>query len=145
MKRPSLFRKKRSGFTLIELMIVILIIAVLAAMIVPRLMTRVDDAKAAKAMSDLATYNTLLDVFRNDCDRYPTTEEGLDALRNQPGDAAGWRGPYLTKPISLDPWNNPYVYEWPGPYGDDSFSLYSYGADGAPEGEGKNMDIYATE
>jgi general secretion pathway protein G len=145
MNRPFPFRKKRSGFTLIELMIVILIIAVLAAMIIPKLMTRVDDAKAAKAMSDLQNFNTLLEVFRNDCDRYPTTEEGLDALRNPPNDANGWRGPYLSKQIPLDPWGNPYTYEWPGSYGDDSFTLLSYGADNAPEGEGKNADIYATD
>lgn len=136
------YRKHRNkAFTLIELLVVILIIAILAALIVPRVVNRTSDAKRAKALSDIAALTTALNAFRLDCDRFPSTEEGLDALRNQPGDVRGWRGPYLEKPITTDPWENAYVYEYPGPRGDDSYTLLSYGADGAPGGEGDATDI----
>lgn len=132
---------RRRAFTLIELLVVILIIAILAALIVPRIVNRAGDAKRAKALSDVAALTTALNAFRLDCDRFPTTEEGLDGLRNQPGDVRGWRGPYLEKPITTDPWENAYVYEYPGQRGEDSYTLLSYGSDGAPGGEGDAMDI----
>ncbi len=135
-------KRTRRAFTLIELLVVILILAILAALIVPRVVGRTDDAKRAKAASDIATLSGLLQQFRVDTDRFPTTEEGLNALRTPPSDIRNWRGPYTTKPIPTDPWGGEYIYEYPGPSGaEDTFLLMSYGSDGAPGGEGGAMDI----
>lgn len=134
-------QRSKSAFTLIELVVVMLILAILAAMIVPRIIGRSEDAKVARAVSDLSTVRSMLDNFRIDVGRYPSSEEGLDALRSAPADANGWRGPYSQKPIGVDPWGNAYIYEWPGNDGDDSYILMSYGADGSPGGEGNNEDI----
>lgn len=134
-------QRRKSAFTLIELVVVMLILAILAAMIVPRIIGRSEDAKVARAVSDLSTVRSMLDNFRIDVGRYPSTEEGLEALRSAPADASGWRGPYSQKPIGVDPWGNEYVYEWPGNDGDDSYILLSFGADGQEGGEGNNEDI----
>ena len=130
----------RRGFTLIEMLVVILILAILAALIIPRLVGRTSDAKIAKAKSDIATLSSLLQQYRLDSDRYPTTEEGLNALRVRPSSARVWKGPYTTKDIPLDPWGNPYVYQSPGPDGQD-FLVTCYGADGAPGGESDAADL----
>ncbi|MGI4791544.1 MAG: type II secretion system major pseudopilin GspG [Janthinobacterium lividum] len=134
------FRRSRRAFTLIEMLVVILILAILAALIIPRLIGRTSDAKIAKAKSDIATVSSLLQQYRLDSDRYPTTEEGLNALRVKPSSAKNWKGPYTTKDIPLDPWGSPYVYQAPGPDGQD-FLVTSYGADNAPGGEGDAADI----
>lgn len=136
---------RRRGFTLIELLVVILILAILAALIVPKVINRTSDAKRAKAASDIAALTTAINQFRLDCDRFPSTDEGLEALRADPGETRGWRGPYLEKALPPDPWGNPYVYETPGDSGDDSFALISLGADGAPGGDGDASDIGANE
>jgi general secretion pathway protein G len=128
------------AFTLIEMLVVILILSILAALIIPRLVSRTSDAKIAAAKSDIATLSSLLQQYRVDNDKYPTTEDGLQSLRVQPSDAPNWKGPYLTKDLPMDPWGNPYVYQSPGPSGQD-YSIISYGADGAPGGDGDNADI----
>jgi general secretion pathway protein G len=133
-------RTNKKGFTLIELLVVILILAILAALIVPRVIGRTGDAKTAKAKSDIATLSGLVQQFHLDVGRFPSNEEGLDALRMQPSDAPGWKR-LLDKEVPADPWLRPYVYEYPGLDGDDSFLIYTYGADGAPGGEGENADI----
>lgn len=133
-------RTKRRGFTLIELMVVILILAILAALIVPRVVGRTGEAKRAKAASDIATLNAALQQFHIHNDRYPTNEEGLQALRQAPQDAPNWRGPYLDKPLPPDPWGFDYVYTTPGPNGQD-YIVESYGADGQPGGDGDNADV----
>ena len=138
--KPVSNRKWR-GFTLIELLVVILILAILAALVVPRFIGRADDAKRAKAIADIATLSGELEKFRLDCDRYPTTEEGLNALRVQPADIKGWRGPYITYSVPPDPWGFEYFYEYPGANGDDSFALMSYGQDGQPGGSGNAADV----
>lgn len=138
MKTKQTMRKR--AFTLIELLVVILILAILAALIVPRVVGRTDDAKVGRAKSDIKTLAGELDKFRLDTGRYPTTEEGLEALRTQPSDAEGWKGPYLQKAIGNDPWDQPYVYELGGSDSAD-YSLGSLGADRAPGGEGPNADI----
>lgn len=126
--------RKLRAFTLIELLVVIMIIAILAAMIVPRIISRQAEAKIGAARSDLVNLRKMLDTYRLDVGYYPTADEGLEALRTQPSDANGWKGPYVTKPIPLDPWQREYIYDWPGPDGDDSFVLLSYGSDGNPGG-----------
>lgn len=133
--------RSRRGFTLIELMVVILILAILAALIVPRVVGRTGDAKRAKAATDISTLSGLLQQFRMDNDRYPSTEEGLQALRSAPADLPNWRGPYSTKPIPADPWGGEYIYEFPGAGGDETYVLVSYGSDLSPGGEGDATDI----
>jgi general secretion pathway protein G len=138
-------RTTRRGFTLIELMVVILIIAILAALVVPRIIGRGSDAKIGAAKSDVSALSSAIDIFRLDTGRYPTVEEGLSALSVPPSDVTGWKGPYLKKSITNDPWGRPYEYEYPGAFGADSFAIKSYGLDGQPGGEGENADISSEE
>lgn len=141
-------RSQRRGFTLIELMVVILILAILAALIVPKVMGRQGQAKIAAAQSDEATLASCLHQFRLDCDRYPTTEEGLNALITAPAGLENKaKEPYLTKStVPNDPWGNPYVYQSPGANGaSDSFTISSYGSDGQQGGTGDAADIVDTE
>lgn len=137
MNRGNGHSKIRRGFTLIELVVVILILAILAALIVPRVVGRTSDAKRAKAATDISTLRSFVQQFRVDCDRYPDT---LQDLRVRPADGAdGWRGPYSDKDIPTDPWGNEYDYEV-SQDGND-YTIKSYGADGAPGGDGDNADI----
>ena len=147
MKLSTLGSRARKGFTLIELMVVILILAILAALIVPQITKRIAQAKIAAAQSDEATLASLLHQFHLDCDRYPTTEEGLNALVNPPSGLENkWKGPYTTKAIPADPWSNQYQYTSPGTQGTpDTFSITSYGSDGQPGGDGDAADITDTE
>lgn len=131
---------RRRGFTLIELLVVILILAVLAAIIVPRVINRASDAKRARAAADISTLSAALQRFRLDNDRYPTTEEGLQALRRAPSGLENWRGPYIER-LSPDPWGFDYVYEWPGLDGEESYIVLSYGKDNQPGGEGESADV----
>lgn len=135
--------RKQRGFTLIELMVVVLIIAVLAALIVPRILSRQDEAKNAKASADISTLSSLLQQFRLDTDRFPTTEESINALMQQPADVEGWKGPYSDKPLPNDPWGTPYEYQYPGANGEDTFFLGSAGKDRQPgtEDDITNGDI----
>jgi general secretion pathway protein G len=141
-KIDKMGQSMKRGFTLIELMVVILILAILAALIVPKVMGRTGQAKIAAAKSDEAALDTALKSFHLDCDRYPTTEEGLNALRTPPSGLEGkYKGPYLDKDVPLDPWGNPYQYQCPGSSGSDSYTITSYGADGVAGGDGDNADI----
>jgi len=136
-------RKRKGGFTLVEIMVVVVVLAILAAAIIPNLTGRADEAKVSRAKADIASLETLLETFRLDMGRYPTTEEGLIVLREPPQteDVTRWKGPYLRKPVSLDPWGNPYNYVCPGTVNIDSYDLFSYGADGAEGGEGYDQDV----
>jgi general secretion pathway protein G len=130
------------GFTLIEIMVVVIIIGLLAAVIVPEVIHRVDDARVAKAKQDIQALETALTMFRLDNSKYPTTEQGLQALVQQPTDPSirHWRpGGYLQH-VSKDPWGNDYQYTSPGQHNKD-YDLYSLGADGQPGGEGNDADI----
>lgn len=135
-------RKRHDGFTLIELMVVVAVLAILAAAIIPRFAGKAEKAKRARAKADVTILMTVLEAFYSDVDRYPTTSEGLDALRHRPdGLGEDWDGPYLMREVSLDPWKNPYVYVCPGAHNPESYDLKSCGADGQDGGEGKNKDI----
>lgn len=131
--------KDRGGFTLIELLVVMVIIGLLAAMVLPNYMNIGDKAKVKAAQGQITQFGTALDNFRLDVGRYPTTEEGLNALRQKPSGADRWDGPYLQKDIPTDPWGRAYVYKSPGDHG--GYDLLSYGADGTPGGDGFNRDV----
>lgn len=134
--------KNRQGFTLIELLVVMVILGLLAALVGPRLFGHVGAANQKAAKTQIEMLGQGLDAFRLDVGRYPTTSEGLNALVTNPG-VEGWNGPYLKKGLPNDPWKRPYVYESPGQHGD--YDLVSYGADGAPGGEGENKDVNSWE
>ena len=123
----------KKGFTLIELMLVVIIISILAAMVVPRLVGRSKEARMAAAKADIeANIATALDMYELDSGAYPTTEQGLAALISKPTMApspSNWKGPYLRK-RPKDPWVNDYVYTCPGLHNKDDYDLYSYGSDG---------------
>ena len=137
------FHQPAAGFSLIELLVVMVIIGLLAALVAPRFIRQEEKAKLKAARAQIELLGTALDTFRLDVGRYPTTQEGLDALRRQPGGAERWDGPYLKKEVPMDPWGKPYVYRSPGDHG--AYDLLSYGADGAPGGEGDNHDVTSWE
>jgi len=135
---------RRGGFTLIELLVVIAIIATLAAVVAPQVFRNVGDAKASAAKSQIEIFALALDSYRLDNDVYPSTDQGLAALRVLPtsGDLPrNWRGPYLRKTVPLDPWGRPYVFVSPGRENPQSYDVYSLGRDGKIGGEGEDADI----
>ena len=119
------------------------IIGLLAALVGPRFIRQEEKAKIKAAKAQIELLSTALDTFRLDVGRYPTSQEGLEALRTQPGGVERWDGPYLKKDVPVDPWGKPYVYKSPGDHG--PFDILSYGADGAPGGDGDNHDIASWE
>ena len=130
---------RSAGFTLIELMIVLFILGLLAALVAPRLMGRVGKAKQKTAQTQIQMLATALDLYHLDVGRYPTEEEGLRSLYAKPESLPAWSGPYLDKAVPKDPWARDYVYKCPGEHG--PYDLYSMGADGQPGGEGENADV----
>lgn len=137
---PSLRRRTQSGFTLIELMVVLLIIGVLAALIVPNVLDRADDARVTAAKTDVNNLMQALKLYRLDNQRYPTAEQGLQALLTKPSTAPvppNWKR-YLDL-LPNDPWGKPYIYINPGVKGE--VDVMSFGADGQAGGEGKDADI----
>ncbi len=135
-------RTDESGLTLIELTIVIAILGILAAFIAPQVITAIDDAKVGKAQLEIANMGTALTNYMRDVGTYPSTEEGLDALWRAPSDALNWGPePYLTSPITNDPWGNEYQYRYPGTHYGVPYDLFSYGKDGKVGGEDLNKDI----
>jgi general secretion pathway protein G len=132
-------KQRQRGFTLFEILVVITILGLLAALVGPRLFGKVSMAKLKAAKAQIELFGTALDTFRLDVGRYPTMEEGLKALREKPSGAEAWQGPYLPKEIPVDPWGKPYIYKCPGEHGD--YDLFSYGLDGTEGGEGENQDV----
>lgn len=137
MNRKTMLRR-RGGFTLVELLLVLVILATLAAIVIPRVAGRGEDAKRTAAQTDCSNLGRALDYFEADNQYYPSTAEGLDVLVNQPRDANNWKGPYV-KEVPLDPWGNAYVYEYPGKKVANGFDLYSVGRDGKVGG-GDDID-----
>jgi general secretion pathway protein G len=134
----------RLGFTLIEILVVITVIGLLAALVGPRILGRVSEAKSATAKAQLEMLGVALDNYRLDNGSYPTTEQGLTALQEKPSrDPAplNWRGPYLKRTIPADPWGRPYVYRSPGEHDPAGNDLSTLGRDGQPGGEGEDADI----
>ncbi len=133
-------RRRAAGFTLVELLVVLVIIGLLASLAAPRVIKYLGGAKSSTANVQIERLSGVLDLYRLEIGRYPSESEGLLALMQAPADAAGWNGPYLKKAGALDdPWGKPYVYRRPGQYGE--YDLYSLGADGQEGGEGEDKDI----
>lgn len=140
MKKP-LLKKKCPGFTLIEIMVVVVILGILAAAIIPQFMGTTHDAKVGTTKSNIAELEAALERFNIHMDRHPTTEEGLKALVAPPaGEESKWRGPYI-KLLRPDPWDEPYQYRIPGSHHPAGFDLWSKGADKADGGQGEAADI----
>jgi general secretion pathway protein G len=131
---------KQRGFTLLELLVVMVIIGLLAAYVGPRYFAQIGKSEQSGAKAQIESFAKALDTYRLDTGHYPTTEQGLQALAVKPADEPKWQGPYLQKAVPLDPWSRPYIYRTPGSSGTD-FDLMSYGKEGQSGGEGDNADV----
>jgi general secretion pathway protein G len=134
------------GFTLIEIMVVVVILAILATLVAPQILGRIDDARVAKAKNDLRMYEAALDMYKMDNFRYPTTDQGLSSLVRKPADPnlTNWRPEGYVKQLQKDPWGHDYGYVSPGTNG-APYDLFTLGADGQPGGEGVDADINSRE
>jgi general secretion pathway protein G len=141
VRRPAARPGVGAGFTLIEIMVVVVILGILAALVAPNVIRRIDDARVTKAKQDIRAYETALNLYRMDNFRYPTTEQGLEALVKRPVDPniRNWKEGGYIDGMKKDPWGNEYAYIAPGSRGD--YDLYTLGADGQPGGEGQDADI----
>lgn len=125
----------RRGFTLVELLLVLVILATLAAIVIPKFSGRSEQAKVTAAQTQISTFGTALDAFEVDMGYYPKGSDGLSLLVVEPKDGKNWRGPYLKSDIPADPWGNPYIYEFPGKHHDKGYDLLSMGPDGRRDTE----------
>ena len=133
-------RRREAGFTLIELLVVLAILGLVVALVTPQVLKYLGRAKTDAAHIQIENLAGALDLFKLDVTRYPTQQEGLQALIEPPPGLTSWNGPYLKqKKIPLDPWNRPYNYRFPGEHGE--YDLYTFGADNAPGGTGENQDV----
>jgi general secretion pathway protein G len=133
-------RNSEAGVTLIEMLVVVVIIGLFVAIVGPRLFSNVDKAKITAARTQITAYSTALGSYKLDTGTFPTTEQGLQALRVHPEGVANWQGPYVQQDITPDPWGHPYIYKFPGDHGDEP-DLISLGGDGQPGGDGNNADV----
>jgi general secretion pathway protein G len=132
--------KRMSGFTLLELLVVIAIIALLAGYVGPKYFAQLGKSEVGAARGQIDAFEKALDQYRLDTGHYPSTEQGLKALFDKPGNEAKWQGPYLKKEPPADPWGRPYQYRQPGSQGKD-YDLLTYGKDGAAGGTAENADV----
>lgn len=137
--KTTVSKKRITGFTLLELLVVMVIIGLLAGYVAPRYFAQIDKSKVKTAKAQIDALGKALDQYRLDTGHYPTTEQGLAALFFRPANEPKWDGPYLKKRVPPDPWDKPYVYRKPGEHGD--YDLFSYGKDGRPGGTGLAADI----
>ena len=144
MEETIYLRKRHSarqaGVTLIEMLVVVTIMALFIAIVGPRLLSRGDAAKVTAARAQLSAFSNALALYKLDTGTFPTTEQGLQALRVQPEGATQWQGPYLQQDIPVDPWGHAFIYKFPGDHGDEP-DMTSLGGDGQPGGDGNNADI----
>jgi general secretion pathway protein G len=133
-------RSGQAGITLIEMLVVVTIIALFAALVAPRMLRQSDNARVTAARAQIESFMTALGAYKLNTGLYPSTEQGLDALRRPPANTPQWQGPYLPKEVPKDPWGTAYTYKYPGEHGDEP-EIISYGADRQPGGEGINADI----
>jgi general secretion pathway protein G len=140
LEHPAPIRHpRRAGFTLLELLVVIVIIGLLAGMVAPRYFDQIGKSNTKIARAQIVSLEKALDQYRLDIGHYPTTEEGLDSLYVKPNNEEKWQGPYLKKAVPADPWGRAYVYKAPGDHGE--LDLSTLGADGQPGGSGENADV----
>jgi len=137
-KRRRLTRQ--AGVTLIEMLVVVTIIALFAAVVGPRLFKAADGAKVTAARTQINSFNQALLLYKNSTGNFPSNDQGLKALRTKPGDVTNWDGPYLQADVPLDPWGREFLYKFPGALPDEP-DIISLGADGQPGGTGINQDI----
>ena len=140
MEKKMRPRNAQAGVTLIEMLVVVMIIGLFAALVVPKMLQKSDAARITAARAQIESFQTALGTYKLDTGTYPSTEEGLLALRVKPANLNQWQGPYLPKDIPNDPWGHPYTYKYPGEHGDEP-EVVCYGADGQPGGEGINADV----
>lgn len=133
-------RTRKAGVTLIEMLVVVTIIALFAALVAPRMLRRGDQARVVQSKAQINSFQTALGAYKLDTSQFPSNELGLSALRARPEGLTQWEGPYLPQEIPNDPWGRPYLYKYPGEHGDEP-DIVSLGADGQPGGEGINADI----
>jgi general secretion pathway protein G len=136
---PTISSPRRRGFTLLELLIVLVVLGLLASLVAPKYFKQLERSEARTAQAQIEALAKALDLFRLDTGHYPSSEPGLAALVARPSDEPKWNGPYLAKDVPPDPWGRPYRYRAPGEHGD--YDLASLGKDGVAGGEGENADV----
>jgi general secretion pathway protein G len=144
MKQLPAAARTDTGFTLVEIVVVVVVLGLLAGLVAPQIIGRVSDAKEATARTQIDMLSVALDSYRLDNGRYPTTSQGLDALRTAPTSEplpTNWRGPYVRRAVPMDPWDHPYEYRSPGDENPAAYDVFTLGLDGAPGGEGEDTDI----
>ena len=137
--KSTLSIKRDAGFTLLELLVVLVIVGLLAGIVAPRFFKQLGKSKADTAGAQIAGLEKALDQYRIDTGQYPSSEQGLAALNTKPADGARWNGPYLKKSVPNDPWDKPYQYRMPGEHGE--VDIFSFGSDGQPGGTGDAADV----